>query len=272
MSKSLLFLSLLGSTQIMAQTNSSVKKAPQVSKDWSISLSNTTTSNLYSLDSTEHYAMNITSLRASVKTGKAVVSLGTSLIKELQGERDQDLSDFSLSLSRPLYKFNKDIGMRHSLSLKLPTSKNSDERANLQVQLSYTPSVSLSGNLVGNENLSFSYAPYFIAPFHKYKTTTLGTSNNQFIAGNSLGLDYALTDSFSSGYAFSYTRSFKHGGEQRDSYSNTFYASYAFSAKTSATLSYELGGSPLRPDGKETEIKFIDNDEATLSLNIATRF
>ncbi len=272
MSKCLLLLSFLGMGQTALASNSSVKKAPKASKDWSISVRNTTTSNLHKLDSVNHYATNTTSLSASVKTGKARVSLSTSLVKELQGERDQNLSDFGLSLSRPLGKFGDYTSVSNTFSLKLPTSKNSDERASLQFQATYAPTISISGGIVGSKNIGFSISPYFILPKHEYKTTTTGSSNNQFITGSSFSVGYSLTDDLSIGTSFSYTRTFKYGGEQRDFYENSFYIGYSITKTTSASLSYSIGGSPLAPNGKDTEIKFIDNDEATLSLGLSTRF
>ncbi len=271
-SKSLILFAFLSSAAFASNALEQSAVGKNASKDWSVSLKNTITTNMYDLDSVNHYATNETRFDVNIKVDDATYGLYTILGKELQGERDQSLSDINFKFIKKFMDIGEHVTLTHYPIIKLPTSEDTDKRANLQVQATYILYTTIKGSLVGNENFSFAILPYVTKAFHEYTTTTLGKSNTEWTLSFNPSAEYAFSDSFALGLEFGYTRGFTYRGNSKDAYAFGTYLSFDFLEDSNATLGYDIGGAPLAANGRDTRVNIIDNREANLYLELSTKF
>lgn len=271
-SKSLFLLAFLSSQAFAVNALEQSTAKENTSKDWSVSLKNTITTNMYDFDSVNHYATNETRVDVNVKAGESTYGIYTILGKELQGERDQSLTDINFKFITKFMDIGENITLTHYPIIKLPTSEDSDKRANLQAQVTYILYTTIKGDIVGNENFSFEILPYVTKAFHEYTTTTTGTSNNEWLVSFNPSAEYAFSDNFALGLELGYTRAFTYKGNSKDSYAFGAYLSFDFLENSNATLGYDIGGAPLAANGRDTRVNIIDNREANLYLELATKF
>ena len=272
LSKPLFLLTLLVSTSTWSQNAMQDAVNTKASKDWSIVIRNTTTTNMYSLDSVNHQASNRTRFDFNLNMPGGRIGINSTLVKDFQGERKQQLTDFRINFVKPAGKIGKYINVVHFPILTIPTSENSDKRANLTTQLTYVPFTSIDGAMFGSKNLSVLVIPYVVKAFHKYTTTTLGTSNNEWLVGINPIINYSITDKFMTGPQFSYARSWTYLGNSEDSYNIGWTATLSFMKTWTAMLGYEVGGSPLAANGRSNQIDVTNLEQANMFLELATRF
>jgi hypothetical protein len=271
-----ILLILLASTNLMAKNTSSakadqtVKKGAKKSKDWSVSISNTVSSNLYKTDNPDHYASNVTAISLGAKFGPGKIRLSGAINKPLtDGERDEKVTDLSLGYGQSLYKFNSFTRMSGSMKVTIPTSETSRERADLRTALTVATPISWDATQAGLQNAYVSYTPFAKKSFHRYEVATYGASNREWIVGNSLGVGYSLTSWMSIDFSGSYSRSFTYQGNSTDSYSLDESVSFSLPMKMGLTVGHSIGGSPLAPNGRDTEIDLFDSKKATVYATLS---
>jgi len=271
-----ILLILLASSNLMAQGTSSAKKDEGVktgakpSKDWSISISNSTTSNLYKTDNPDHYADNITGISLGLKAGPGKLRLSGSIYKPLtDGERKEKAGDIGLSYGQKLGSINKFTTVSGALKMTLPVSENSRERSELTTAFTLSTPVSWDATQAGLKGAYVSYAPFVKKNFHEYEIATTGASNREWIVGNSLGLGYSLTDWMSIDFSGSYSRSITYQGNSTDVYSLDQSVSFSLPKKMGLSLGHQIGGSPLAPNGRDTQIDLFDSKKATVYATLS---
>jgi len=274
---SILLILLTSTTAAAASTSSAkadqgVKASAKKSKDWSVSISNTVSSDLLKSDDADHRMSNLTAISLGIKLGSGKLGLSGTVSKPLQGERKEKAGDLGLGYSKSLHKFNKYTRMAGSFKLTIPTSETSRERQDLRTAVTTALPLSWSAAQVGIDKAYVSYVPFAKKNFHRYEVATYGASNREWIVGNSLSFGYGLTDWMSIDFSGSYSRSVTYQGNTTDSYSLDESVSFSLPKKMGLTLGYSIGGSPLAPNGRDTQIEFFDsrkaNVYATLSISL----
>lgn len=272
-----ILLILLASSGSMAETSTSAKKVKAVksgaktSKTWSIGLANTISTNLYKWDSVNHSASNITSLSLKNKIGDGRLSVSTSLNKPLtDGERKEKVGDFGVSYSHKSYSLNTFTSLRPSLKVALPFSESSKD-ADLRFATTASAVVSWDMTQLGLSKFSLAYIPLVKKNFHEYTAGLYGV-NREWTVGNILSLGYGVTNWMSLALEGGYLRNYTYGGTESDVWTFDAATSFVLPKKFGLSIGYSIGGTPLAPNGRDTEIDLFDTEKAsvyaTLSVSI----
>ncbi len=261
---SILLILLASSTMAQQGTSTtSVKMPEKASKLWSVRLSSTLeTDSKTTSDETKTFS-NTTSLGFGYKLPYEL-SAGLSLVldKDLEGEREQNLRDPSLSLSRALPVFAKYVTSKAKVSARVPLSESSRKTTGLQTAIATSVTFLYDASNLAS-GLTIGYGPSLISNFHKYKVTTSGKSNTQRTLSNSLMFDYAFNDSFGIYLDNTYYRNFTYDGNYNDFFSFDQSLTYSHKIGASATIGHAIGGSALAVNGKESNVQLFDKNEST---------
>ncbi len=262
MTKLCLFLSLLAvsSNPLWAQT--SVNQLDNISSKNDVifnSLITTTYStNLNKPDSVNFSnSMDLDAELAAIYKGIRF-SLSTGMTKNLTGERRTLLNNASLGAVKNLYSFNKNWSILGSSRLVIPLSEAARD---FQKQIT---GVSVATPIVWrNSSWRISYGPSVVTNFHQTQTALNGTSNFQYILGQSLSILHFKSNGFYAMANSSYSRLISYQGNTLDNYRFTQLVGYSIGMYDFA-VGHVMGGSPLAPNGVETDIRFFDSRDSTL--------
>lgn len=251
-----------------ADSQNSAKK----SKNWSLSAEASLGTSMHQFDDPDKSISSDFSLSPTYKLSNGVTLYGSvSGNKDLQGERLWSWGNSALGLSTAIGK-TKYISVSGSLTASLPTSEAAKDYQKLIVGLTAAPTFSLIGKEVGFTNFGISYRPSVTANFHEYTTSLTGGSNKQYALSNKLSLSYVLSDQvvlFGSG---TYGRTITYKGNESDFYSFVAGASYSPTARTNITAGVAQGGSPLAPNGYETDIDLYDARSASMFFSLGVTY
>ncbi len=242
------------------------------SKNWSVSAEASLGTSMHHFDDPDKSISSDFSLTPTYKLGKGVSMFGSvSGNKDLKGEREWNWGNSALGISSGLGK-TEYISVSGSLTATLPTSEAAKDYQKLIVGLTATPKFALRTGKFGLKNFGISYAPSVTVNFHEYTTALYGASNKQYSLSNGLTLSYSVNDEISLFGVGKYGRSFTYQGNTSDFYSFVAGASYAPTAATSITAGVAQGGSPLAPNGYETEIDLYDARSASMFFSFGVAY
>ncbi|MCP4914019.1 MAG: hypothetical protein GY909_12985 [Oligoflexia bacterium] len=247
--------------------NSSAKKAP---KAWKVGLGSTFESNLQRTDSTDYSLTNTTygSLKFTTEGGTSI-STSVAIDKDLQGDREQNLRDSTLSLGRSLQKFNDETSLSGSLAFTIPLSDSSRESTGLKTAVRLRPALSYDASKSITEGLSITYLPSVKAYFHDYETKASGGSNTQYAVANRLVIGYSITDSLGLSLDNTYLRTWTYSGVSKDIYSLYQSLGYDVNENFALTVGHAIGGSVLAVNGQEQDIDLFDSENSTIYFDLS---
>jgi hypothetical protein len=261
-----------------SQKSKSVKKAPtstksdKYKKDWSLSASATVNSNLYKFSSTNHSASTDLSLGWSTKlANKFSLSTGLSGNKGLTGTREFKLLSSSISLKRPIHKF-KYISLSGSTSFVMPTSEYARKYQQLIFGVRASVSMVMPMGKLGAPGLTLINVPGIGINSHEYKRAINGSSNTAYSISDAFVISYGATDWMSLKAVSQYAKSFTYDGNTKDSYFFSQSASFPIESTVVNGLGVEIGhaygGTPLAPNGHDTQIKLFDERASSVFIGI----
>jgi hypothetical protein len=270
-------LLLLSSTAISAEGQDTTtvqtldsSEGQKVSKIYTLSFSSTFDTNLYEFsDKANKTYANTTTASLGLKLSETYkFSFGLGIDKQLSGDREQKMRDASLSLSRSLYKFNKDLNLSGALKSKLPLSENSSNTTGLITGVTLAPTLSYSAESLLS-GLSISYMPSFTRNFYRYTTATTGSSNTQYTLVNRIALSYSFTDQIALSLDNMYIRSWALNGQYNDHFSFDQSLSFSMNDQWGLYAGHAIGGSALAVNGQESNLKLFKSNESSVYLGVS---
>lgn len=273
MRKSTISILLILLSSVQAQEVSKVSTTANTGdnlpeKTWSLALNNTFETNLYKESDVDHSLMSYTSLGISWKLDDGYkFGIGTSLDKNLKGDREHTINNAGLSLSLPALKINEQLTFAPKLGLTIPVTDSSVHTQSLKT------SATASGSLVFNasefiDGLSLIYSPLAKANFHEFETASSGKVNTQYTLKNSFIIGYGITENLSLSLLQSYTRNFDYFGDSSDSFGFDQSLSYAINGNFGISLGHSIGGNALHEDGSSSDVRVFDSESSTIYTGI----
>jgi len=266
------FLTTYATFAADAKSESKVKSkaAKKESKAWQASANAILNSNLYKTSSVNHSAsMNVDANWGYKFDNK--VSIGASLVgnKALTGTREFELLSSSFSLKRPIKKF-KYVSLSGGLRVKLPTSEYARKIQQLNLGVSASAPIIMALSKLGVPGLTLVNVPAVSVNDHKFKTALNGTPNTQYTLSNAFVVSYGATDWLTFKGLAQYAKSFTYNNNTKDSYYLSQSILFTIATDTFSDMGIEIGhgygGTPLAPNGRDTEVKLFDSKSSTVFL------
>ena len=255
-------------TSYGAGSQSSVK----TSKNWTLSAEASLNTSTHHFDDPDKVISSDFSLSPTYKLSNGITLYGSvSGNKNLNGERLWKWGNTAFGLSSGLAT-TKYIRISGSLTASLPTSETAKDYQKMITALTASPSFSLVGKELGLKNVGISYKPSATVYFHEYTTALYGSSNKQYALSNKLSLSYSLSDQLALFGAGTYGRTITDKGNASDFYSFVAGGSYSPTAKTNISTGIAQGGSPLAPNGYETDIDLYDARSASMFFSLGVTY
>lgn len=253
------------------ETNPEAQKIRQ-SQNFSLTTSASIGSNLVENSSADYSLYTDVALDPFISLDNGLTLLAhLSLAKDLRGEREEQLNDGYLGFSKGLYR--QDAVSFSLLGLAfLPYSKESRENQYLDGGLMIAPTMAIDFSNYGAPGLRVSLRPSYRHNFHRYTTSKTGNSNLRQTYGLNLTLTYQLTGSIILISRNNYNRSITYRSNTRDAYRLEQAISYQFHPRASVTFGHLNGGSPLAPNGTDTEVKVFDNRSSQVYSSLSYTF
>ena len=196
------------------------------------------------------------------------VGISLALDKDLRNDREENLRDIGVSVSKKLHTFSKTLSLSGILGTSIPSSENSQKGSSKLSSIRLTPVFSYDASYDVLENLSIIYRPSFAKQFHEFKTTTSGSSNTSYSASNRLIFAYSFNDKWSMAFDNNYIRSWKYNGQYNDLFSFDQSLSYSISDNFSTSIGHAIGGSALAVNGQESDVRLFDSEASAVYFGI----
>jgi hypothetical protein len=236
---------------------------------YTVTLSQSFSSSTHKPDDVNHSATADTNLTVigSDKFGNNY-TLRLNGTKELTNQREFDLLDGTVRVSRLIYRRKEFMSLVRS-TVMLPMSElTKDDRqtiTSLSVSLSniYTPR-----NVPG---LALIYIPNAARFFNRYTMSLTGLSNFKYRIGNTFVGSYTFKG-WNTTFVAAYLRSFTYQDNSVDLFSFDVSESYFFDANTSVSLGFSNFGSPLAANGQSNIVRVYDRNRSILYTNLMYTF
>lgn len=238
----------------------------------SLTLSASLGSNLNETSTADHTLNSDFSVDPAIVLENGTILIANlSLSKDLKGERLQQFNDSYIGFTRTYY--NKDAYSFSLLGLGfLPLSDYSRDDAYLTTGLMLAPTFGVNFGQWGLTGLRASLRPSLRTNFHRFETTKSGNSNYQHVVSTRLLVSYSFSDKWLLSSRNTYSRNYSYLGNTRDVYQIAQSLMYQFLPSTSVEVGHSNGGSPLAPNGTDTDIELFNARSSQIYFAIAHTF
>ena len=193
-----------------------------------------------------------------------ILRLRSSIAKDLSGGFEERLNNTTLSLSHLPMKIADKTLLIPIAGVIYPTNKDSKVRDEMHGGVSLTP-VIIQRITAG---FSLRYVPTVVARSHKFTTTRVGTTNNQYTAQQTFGADYMFTDQLSVGASYTFVQNWSYSGRQKDyQYTTDISSSYFFRDLSSFSVGINTGGLLYEAErGPDSNVEFYDPNSTSFYM------
>lgn len=255
---------LMGAKGSAQETSVSVMKAEASAlSPIRLSLALTKSSNLYKEGSADREASTEFALAPSYQlTQDLSFKLATSVVQEDTGARNSSLSNTSLTLAAK-GPSNKDLASQFSLSGIAPT--NEDDRKTQRLRGAVSIGANVSQSL---KSVSLGYGLSIKRNFHEFTINSSGSPNIQYSLSHKLSLDADISSRWSVGLSGAYRQGWTYKDFQRSLYAFEAGLNYGFSKNWQASMGLSTEGNALKANGRDSNIKFYDENTSALQAGV----
>ena len=220
---------------------------------------------------------------ASIKTQYGNFSTKMSYsqdLNETSGE-NSTINDANISYRPPGFELDQKfldflIRWNSNVSMIVPLSKKSTTTDQLQTGIFVSTGLDFSTAPAKNikdspSAWSFGISASLGQNFHQYDTGTGGGILNKNSFSQSAYLGYEISDFAFSGSISNCFR-YPYRGEVRQSFVASESVNYKISSMWSVSLTHSNSGNVFKPNGSDSNVAFVDEDNSILSLGTAFQF
>ena len=180
-------------------------------------------------------------------------------LRDNQGDSN-DAGDIPVSFTMPGWK-NKSYALNYTVSVLAPVSKKSVKRDELQTAISGKVSFAFSPE--DGQGFSWSTGVSLGQNFHSYEEDINGSILNKYSSNQTLVLGYTLND-----WSFGFTGINRTRMTYQSNVKSTFELieeiEYAVNDGIAVALGHTNSGSPLKPNGVDSNVALVDEDTSTV--------
>lgn len=267
-------LSTLFLSNAQGQSNQNLNQltgqvATDEGRDYSVTLSQTLSSNAYKPSSVSFAAAHETNviINGADKYGNNF-TLTLNGEKELTDERKFNFLDGSVRVSRPVYRRGEFIMMARASALIPMSELTKDDRQMITSTTLSTSNIYTPRKVPG---LALIYIPNATVFFNRYKTSLSGLSNYKYRIGNTLVSSYSYK-AWNATLVAAYLRSFTYQNNTVDLYQFDISGTYSFTQQITLSVGFANVASPLSTNGQSNIIRVYDPERSILYTNLGMTF
>ncbi|WP_295899448.1 hypothetical protein [uncultured Bdellovibrio sp.] len=191
--------------------------------------------------------------------------------QDLKYPESDDFSDTSVSVIRSPFEMGSTFLLGYRIGAVVPTSKDSHVRQNL------TTSVSTALNVIVNPDrliTGFDVSGSISAArnIHQYETALDGRVNTQYSSNQSLSLSYSWESGVSLSADFLHRNTWSYQNVMRDSFEMSQELGYQFNPTWAFAVGHTNSGSTLKPNGSDSNVQFIDENNSLVYASMTVIF
>lgn len=191
--------------------------------------------------------------------------------QDLKFPESNDFSDTSIGLQRAPREIGKTFLLGYRAGLGIPTSKDSHTRQNLLA------SASTGINIIINPNrlitgLEIAGSLGVGRNFHQFETALDGKVNTQYSASQSLSLSYGFASGIALAAEFKQKNTWSYQDVMRHSFEMAQEVSYQINPAWAVSGGHSNSGSTLKPNGSDSNIQVIDDNNSVLYIATTALF
>lgn len=181
--------------------------------------------------------------------------------QDLKYPETNDWSDTSLSISRSPFELGTNFLIGYRVGLTAPTSKDSHTRQNLLTSVSSSLNVIVNPDrLITGLDLSGSISA--ARNIHQYETALDGRVNTQYSSNQSVSIAYSWESGASLSADFMHRNTWSYQNVMRDSFELSQELGYQFNPTWAVAVGHTNGGSTLRPNGSDSNVQIMDENNS----------
>ncbi len=178
-------------------------------------------------------------------------------------------SDPSFILGKKAWELGQYLKLAPSGSLMLPMTDSTRNEVGLLYNLGAALKFSANTKNMGMDSLSLAYQASVTKNFLSFDTNAKsGSPNRSYRLRNRFDLGYDITDSFSFFNRFDFDSNYSVNGVVTNSFATTQSFGYQINSKVSASLSHSNGGSYLKSDTYENNLKLYNKEDSSYGLGL----
>lgn len=191
--------------------------------------------------------------------------------QDLKYPESDDFADTSLSVLKAPTELGKNFLIAYSVAAGLPTSKDSRTRQSLQGSLSgavtllVNPDVLMTG-FEASGSLSVG------RNFHEMETSLDGKVNTQYSSKQTLSLAYGFASGISLSADFMHRNTWSYQDVMRDTFEMSQELGYQFNSMWAVALGHTNTGSSLKPNGTDSNVQIVDENNSLVYLQVTAIF
>lgn len=238
-----------------------ISQAPQ--KRWSAMGALSRSTSLYDhQDSSRRDSADIFARLSLRVTDEWTASTAISHSSDLNYTEYTGFGDVSLSIGRRGMPLGEMMTWAPNFSGTFPTSKNSQIHQNLLFAGGASLSISMKPDVLP-AGLSLGFGIGLTRLVHQYEESTTGRVNTQWSSRQSVSIGYSL-GRFSLSGQVGHRNTISYQGTLRESFDHSQDLSYQASNNLSVSVGHSLAGSVYRPNGQDTNLSLINEQDSTV--------
>ena len=248
--------------------------AGRPSKNWSLYSSVETRSSLETFDQARNVLeMSLELMPAYKFQNNSKVRAYLAASKELQGSREQSLSNAFIGHTQKLFNMNSDTSVSSDIRGYIPLNEDSikDESLKTRIYLGLSTNSNLAIPYIESSSLTLKISGY--RNIHEFETSRSGSVNTQYSLSEYLGLNLQLTKDLSFSTYVTNSQYFSYYNNRKpDVFEAGQSISYAITQDIEMSLGHTLGGKTFKDDGVTNNIEFFNSKESTIYTSLSINF
>lgn len=187
--------------------------------------------------------------------------------KEFHDDARVTINNIPLHLIHTKYRLFNTFDIPNRISVSMPTNIDSRDIDTFQASVGVG-----TGLLWKGSHLAMTYNLNFVRNIHEYTIGNGGTPNVQTSLNNFLKLDLSLTKSLTLSGSGAFRKGRTYGGFERDSFTASVDASYAFTKRLGVTAGMGNEGGALRANGRDSNLAFYNENTSSFQAGLEYLF
>lgn len=254
----------------VATSTENVSKFAKLVENIDVSLCLTGESSLYTPKSSEYSLTSNSELGIGyTSSSKVATSLAIGVDKDLTNEREQALTDTTVSVRKKLFSLGKYSSVSGMSSVILPTSEDSRDTNRMYAGFVFSPSISFDLKMIGLKYVNFKYAIIGSQYFHEYTRNINNRANTEKRLSNSFSLSYSPFEFLNISSGFSINQKWNYEGNSNGpSYGSNFTIVGTVSNNFEVATGISTSGSMYKANGRDSNVKLYDTTSTTAFLSL----
>jgi hypothetical protein len=212
-------------------------------------------------------------LAAALKTDVGTFAVKGSYAQNLNDSspEENDFADLAANYSMNAFEFDFlksfDLKMVPGLTAIIPIAKNSKKNEKLQTALVASLGYSLSPKALSALSLNLGFTAGH--NFHEFDVDENGKILNKYSSNQSIGVSYAISK-VSLSLNYTHKNRWTYQNVMREGFDLSQKATMTFIPEFYVSLGHTNSGSAVRPNGYESNISFIDDDNSLIYITVGS--